>query len=60
MRLSLATKIFLAFAAVVVIFAGVLMYGTYRTQTLYERIQRLNHTVVPVTLYLSDVQTDLK
>lgn len=60
MRLSIATKIFLAFTAVVVIFTGVLMYGTYRTQTLYERIQQLNHTVVPVSLLLSDVQTDLK
>jgi signal transduction histidine kinase len=60
MRLSIATKIFLAFTAVVVIFTGVLMFGTYRTQTLYGRIQQLNHTVVPISLLLSDVQTDLK
>ncbi|MFP4598119.1 MAG: ATP-binding protein [Persicimonas sp.] len=60
MRLSIATKIFLAFAAVVVIFTGVLMYGSWRTQTLYGRIQQLNHTVVPISLLLSDVQTDLK
>lgn len=60
MRLSIATKIFLAFTAVVVIFTGVLMFGTYRTQALYGRIQQLNHTVVPISLLLSDVQTDLK
>ncbi len=60
MRLSIATKIFVAFAAVVVIFTAVLMYGTYRTQRLYGRIQQLNHTVVPISLLLSDVQTDLK
>lgn len=60
MRLSIATKIFLAFAAVVITFTSVLMFGIYRTQELYSRIQRLNHTIVPVSLLLSDVQTDLK
>lgn len=60
MRLSIATKIFLVFTALVVLFTGVLMFSTYRTQTLYARIQRLNETAVPVSLLLSDVQTDLK
>ena len=60
MRLSIATKIFVAFAAVVVIFTGVLMYGIYRSQALYRQIQQLNHTAVPISLLLSDVQTDLK
>src|SRR5690554_1751962 len=60
MRLSIATKIFVVFTALVVLFTGVLMFSTYRTQTLYARIQRLNETAVPITLLLSDVQTDLK
>jgi signal transduction histidine kinase len=60
MRLSIATKIFLVFTALVVLFTGVLMFSTYRTETLYGRIQRLNETVVPISLLLSDVQTDLK
>lgn len=60
MRLSIATKIFLVFTALVVLFTSVLMFSTYRTQTLYARIQRLNETAVPVSLLLSDVQTDLK
>jgi len=60
MRLSIATKIFVVFTALVVLFTGVLMFSTYRTQTLYARIQRLNETAVPIALLLSDVQTDLK
>lgn len=60
MRLSIATKIFLVFTALVVLFTGVLIFGTYRTEALYRRIQRLNETVVPISLLLSDVQTDLK
>lgn len=60
MRLSIATKIFLVFTALVTLFTGVLMFGTYRTDTLYSDIQRLNQTVVPISLVLSDVQTDLK
>lgn len=60
MRLSIATKIFIAFACLVVIFTGVLMFGIYRTQSLFHQIERLNRRIVPVTLSLSDAQTDLK
>lgn len=60
MRLSIATKIFIAFAAVIVVFTVVLMFGIYRTQTTYTQIRTVNQTVVPLSLLLSDVQTDLK
>lgn len=60
MRLSIATKIFIAFAAVIVVFTVVLMFGIYRTQTTYQQIRTVNQTVVPLSLLLSDVQTDLK
>lgn len=60
MRLSIATKIFVAFTGVIVIFAAVLIFGISRTQAAYERIQTINRSVVPLSLILSDVQTDLK
>lgn len=60
MRLSIATKVFIAFAAVIIVFTMVLMFGIYRTQTTYAQIQAVNQTVVPLSLLLSDVQTDLK
>ena len=60
MRLSIPTKIFIGFAFMVVIFTGVLMFGVYRTQSLFSQIERLNRRIVPVSLSLSDAQTDLK
>jgi signal transduction histidine kinase len=60
MRLSIATKIFIAFACLIVVFTGVLMFGIYRTQNLFRQIERLDRRIVPVTLLLSDTQTDLK
>ncbi len=59
-RLSIATKVFIAFAAVIGVFTVVLMFGIYRTQATYAQIQTVNQTAVPLTLLLSDVQTDLK
>ena len=60
MRLSIATKVFIAFAAVIGVFMAVLMFGIYRTQATYAEIRTVNQTVVPLSLLLSDVQTDLK
>lgn len=60
MRLSIATKIFIAFAFLVVTFTSVLAFGVYRTQSLFSQIERLNRRIVPVSLSLSDAQTDLK
>ena len=60
MRLSIATKIFIAFAGLIVVFTGVLMFGIYRTQNLFRQIEQLDRRIVPVTLLLSDTQTDLK
>lgn len=60
MKLSIATKIFLAFTAVIAVFSVVLVFGIYRTQATFEQVRAVNATVVPLSLTLSDVQTDLK
>lgn len=60
MKLSIATKIFLAFSATIVVFGTVLVFGIIRTQRTLERVQAVNHSIVPLSLSLSDVQTDLK
>jgi signal transduction histidine kinase len=60
MRLSIATKVFTGFGLLVAIFSGVLGFGAYRTQTVFTQIQSVNRHVVPLSLLLSDAQTDLK
>ena len=60
MRLSIATKVFLAFAGMIVLFTSVIMIGTFRTQRLYAHLDSLNRSVVPLSLVLSDLQNDLK
>ncbi|WP_158542302.1 sensor histidine kinase [Lujinxingia litoralis] len=60
MRLSLATKVFIAFAGVTIVFSAVVMFGVERTQTLYGQLRAINHRIVPLGLHLSDVQNDLR
>lgn len=60
MRLGIATKVFIAFAGVTLIFSAVLMFGVYRTQLLHGQLRALNHRIVPLSLQLSDIQNDLK
>lgn len=60
MRLSLATKVFAGFALLVVIFTGILGFGVYRTQSVFTQVQSVNRHIVPLSLLLSDAQTDLK
>lgn len=60
MRLGIATKVFIAFAGVTLIFSMVLMFGIYRTQALHGQLRALNHRIVPLSLHLSDIQSDLK
>lgn len=60
MRLSLATKVFIAFAGVTVVFSAVVMFGVAQTQTLYGQLRAINHQIVPLGLNLSDVQNDLR
>ncbi len=60
MRIGIATKVFIAFAGVTLIFSAVLMFGVYRTTLLHERLRALNHRIVPLSLQLSDIQNDLK
>ncbi len=60
MRLSIATKIFIAFTGVIFTFAAVTMTGIYRTQSSYDQLEAVNRRVVPLTLTLSDAHNDIK
>lgn len=60
MRLGIATKVFVAFAGVTLIFSAVLMFGINRTQMAHSQIRALNHRIVPLSLQISDIQNDLK
>ncbi|RVU48606.1 HAMP domain-containing histidine kinase [Lujinxingia sediminis] len=60
MRLSLATKVFIAFAGVTIVFSAVVMFGVERTQSLYGQLRAINQRIVPLGLQLSDVQNDLR
>lgn len=60
MRLSIATKVFITFSGMVIVFAGVLIVGLFQTQRLYEQMHTLNRNIVPLSLLLSDAQNDLR
>lgn len=60
MRLSIPTKIFIAFSGVILVFMLVFMIGIWRTQRLNAQSQSLNQNIVPLTLLLSDAQNDIK
>ena len=60
MRLSIPTKIFIAFSGVILSFTVVLMIGIWRSQRLHAQSQALNQSVVPLSLLLSDAQNDIK
>lgn len=60
MRLSIPTKIFIAFSGVILTFTIVLMLGIWRSQKLNTQNQALNQSIVPLSLLLSDAQNDIK
>ncbi len=60
MRLSIPTKIFIAFSTVILIFTIVLMLGIWRSQQLNAQSQALNQSIIPLALILSDAQNDIK
>lgn len=60
MRVSIATKVFIAFTTTVVVFVGILGFSLYRVQSLYDDIEHLNQTVLPLTLQLTELQSDVQ
>ncbi len=60
MHFSLATKVFLAFAIVIVTFLSVLVFGITQTQESYSEIRIVNQVIVPLSFSLSDIRNDLK
>ncbi len=60
MRLSIATKIFLAFTALLLTFGGVLTFNVLQMRAIYEEVALINGGFVPLSLVLSDVKNDLR
>lgn len=60
MRLSVATRIFLAFAVMVVTFGGVLAFSIFQMQAIYDDVALINGGYVPLSLGLHDVKTDYR
>ena len=52
LRLSIATKISLAFSMMVIVFTIVIMASIWRTQQLFGQIQALNQSIIPLSLIL--------
>jgi signal transduction histidine kinase len=59
-KLSVATRIFLAFAVMVVTFSGVLSFSIYQMQAIYDDVALINGGYVPLSLRLHDVKTDYR
>ncbi len=60
MRLSIPTKLFIAFSAVILTFAIVLMIGIWRSQKLNTQNHAIHQSIIPLSLNLSDAQNDIK
>lgn len=57
--LRISTKVFLAFTAMLVIFATVLGYGIYKMRGIQRATWLIHHCYVPLSLNLSEAHTDL-
>lgn len=60
MRLSIPTKLFIAFCGVILTFTIVLMVGIWRSQRINTQNQALSQSIIPLSLLLSDAQNDIK
>ena len=60
MSFSVATRIFLAFAVMVVTFGGVLAFSVFQMQAIYDDVALINGGYVPLSLGLHDVKTDFR
>lgn len=60
MRLSVATKIFMAFTAMLVTFGAVLLFNLYQMRALYEEVEVIHGGLSPLSLALSDIKSDLR
>lgn len=60
MRLAIATKIFLAFTAMLLTFGAVLTFTLYQMRSLYGEVELIHGGYLPLSLTLSDVKSDLR
>ena len=60
MGFSIATKIFLAFTALLMTFGSVLTFNVYQMRAIYEEVALINGGFVPLSLVLSDIKSDLR
>jgi signal transduction histidine kinase len=60
MRISIATKVFIAFSAMLVTFGAVQVVNIYQMRTVYDEVELINFGYVPLNLVLNDVRGDLR
>lgn len=60
MTWSIATKIFLAFTAMLLLFAGVLAFNVTQMRAIYEEVALINAGYVPLSTALNDIKNDLR
>ncbi len=60
MGLSIATKIFLAFTAMLLLFASVSTFNVYQMRSIHEEVALINGGYVPLSMALSDIKGDLR
>lgn len=60
MRLSIATKIFLAFTLILLTFGAVLIFQIAQMRAIYNEVELINAGYVPLSLTLNDVRSDLR
>ncbi len=60
MRLSIATKIFLAFTLMLLTFGAVLTFQIVQMRAIYNEVELINAGYVPLSLALNDLRSDLR
>ncbi|MEO1271867.1 MAG: hypothetical protein AAFX99_27550, partial [Myxococcota bacterium] len=60
MRISIATKIFLAFTAMLLTSGAVLTFTIVQMRSLYDGVELINGGYVPLGLVLNDIKSDLR
>lgn len=60
MRLSISSKIFIAFLLVLVTFGAVLTFQVVQMRSIYNEVELINAGYVPLSLALNDIRSDLR
>ena len=60
MRLSISSKIFIAFLLMLVTFGAVLTFQVVQMRSIYNEVELINAGYVPLSLALNDIRSDLR